>query len=267
MAIGGISNNVTSSYYKSLQSMGNSQERLSSALQINRAGDNPAGLAIAEKISGQVRGLNQASSNIQDGISMLRTSEGAMDSSHSIMQRMRELSIQASNGTLSDSDRSNIQNEINQLKDQLNTNANQTQFNTIPTNDGTLQNSQIQAGANSGQTIDITISDTSVAGLGANIDVSTQANASSAIADMDQAIRNLSSTRSDVGALENRLEQAQQNSQNAAYQQQASESRIRDADMAKEIMLFKQSGITLYSAIMTMATKSKTMGSNLSLLV
>ncbi|QGG46456.1 flagellin [Heliorestis convoluta] len=236
-------------------------------MQIKGAADNAAGLAIAEKISGQVRGLNQANRNTQDGISMLRTSEGTMNSSQSILQRMRDLSLQASNGILTDSDRSTIQSEMNQLKDQLNANASQTQFNSMATNDGTLQSKQIQVGANSGQTIDITISDTSVTGLDADIDVTTQANASSSLSSLDQALGALSSNRSNVGALENRLEHSQQNIEATATQQRASESRIRDADMAKEAMLFQESGIKLYSAMMTLSMKQKTMGTGLSMLV
>ena len=122
----------------STSSLSKSTEKLSSGYRINRAADDAAGLAISEKMRSQIRGLDQASSNAADGISMIQTAEGALNESHSILQRMRELAVQAANGTETDSDRSNLQDEIEQLQEELDRIASDTEFNTMPLLDGSL---------------------------------------------------------------------------------------------------------------------------------
>lgn len=220
-------------------------EKLSSGLRINRAGDDAAGLAISEKMRGQIRGLRQAARNAQDGISLIQTAEGALSESHAILQRMRELAVQAANDTNTDIDRAELQKEIAQLIEELDRIAENTEFNTQNLLDGTFGASGtgngriIHIGANSGQVLEIFIRDMSAAGLGVSgVDIGTQAGADSAITTIQNAIDELSSERSKLGAWQNRLEHTIANLNNAAENLQAAESRIRDVDMAAEMMAF-----------------------------
>lgn len=230
-----------------------SMEKLSSGQRINRAGDDAAGLSISEKMRGQIRGLNKASSNAQDGISMIQTAEGALNETHAILQRMRELSVQAGNeGTLEAEDLTAISDEITQLQDELDGIAERTEFNGKKLLDGNYDSS-LQIGANSGQQLDVSINagtsgtGFSSSGLGvASTDLAwsgTTANTDANLDAIDTAIENVSSARSKLGANQNRLEHTIKNLDNASENLQAAESRIRDVDMAKEMMEFTKNNI------------------------
>ena len=218
-----------------------SMERLSSGLRINRASDDAAGLAISEKLRGQVKGLNQAVRNAQDGISFIQTAEGALNETHSILQRMRELAVQGANDTLTDQDRDAIQQEINSLLAEVDRIANTTEFNTkkLLNGDAATTALNFQIGANTGQSIAVTIATATTAALTINgISVGSHSLANQAIASLDNAIKAISESRAKLGAIQNRLEHTITNLGVAAENLAASESRIRDADMAQEMVTF-----------------------------
>ncbi|MGM9975251.1 MAG: flagellin Hag [Clostridiaceae bacterium] len=234
---------------------GKAMEKLSSGLRINRAGDDAAGLAISEKMRGQIRGLDQASRNAQDGISLIQTAEGALSETHSILQRMRELVVQSGNaGTLEDQDKTAIQDEINALNDELTGIANRTEFNGKKLLNGTYS-ADLQIGANKDQALTIKINSGettadpktplgfSAVDLGvATIDVEAGTHDDN-LTLVDTAIASTSSTRSLLGANQNRLEHTISNLNNASENLTAAESRIRDVDMAKEMMNFSKNNI------------------------
>jgi flagellin len=216
-----------------------SMEKLSSGLRINRAADDAAGLAISEKLKAQVRGINQAIRNAQDGISLIQTAEGAMTETHSILQRMRELALQAASGTLKDEDKTAIQKEVGQLLQEMDRIAEQTEFNQMKLLDGSLGTTamEFQIGANQGQTMSFNIGDASTTGLSiSGLDVASDAQG--ALASLDAAIKEVSLSRADLGAIQNRLEHTIANLGVASENLQAAGSRIRDVDMAQEIMNF-----------------------------
>ncbi|WP_096635467.1 flagellin [Clostridium cochlearium] len=221
--------------------VGRAMERLSSGLRINRAADDAAGLAISEKMRAQVRGLQQASRNTQDGISLIQTAEGALNETHSILQRMRELAVQAANDTNAKEDRDALQQEFTELIKEINRIGNDTEFNTKKLLNGDSGNSSkvtLQIGANKGQNYLIDIKDMRAEALNIdeNLDISNHENASSAIKILDGAINSVSSQRASLGASQNVLEHRINYLENTAENLIASESRIRDADMAKEMM-------------------------------
>jgi flagellin len=211
-------------------------QKLSSGLRINSAADDAAGLAISEKMRSQIRGLDQATNNAQDGISLLQTAEGALNETHGILQRMRELAVQGANDTNTTEDRNQIQTELNQLMSEIDRIAETTQFNTQNLLGGSFS-ATLQVGANAGQIIAFSISamDTSGLSLGTNIAVDTNAAASTAISALDKAIKLVSSQRSNLGALENRLDHTINNLTTSSENLTSAESRIRDVDMAKEM--------------------------------
>ncbi|MDT8858776.1 flagellin [Alkalihalobacillus sp. MEB130] len=230
---------------------GNAMEKLSSGLRINRAGDDAAGLAISEKMRGQIRGLDQASRNSQDGISLIQTAEGALNETHDILQRMRELAVQSANDTNTDEDRSELQEEFNQLAREITRIADNTEFNTqnLLNGDGEFT---FHIGANEGQSITLNIDAMDATTLAVatgegeeteGIDISTQAGADAAITLVNTAIETVSTERSKLGAVQNRLEHTIKNLDNASENLQAAESRIRDVDMAKEMMEFTRTNI------------------------
>ncbi len=235
-----------------------SLEKLSSGFRINRAGDDAAGLAISEKMRGQIRGLNMASKNAQDGISLIQTAEGALTESHAILQRMRELAVQSANDTNVDVDREEIQKEVNQLAAELTRISETTQFNTQDLLTGDFK-AKFHIGANEGQSVDLEISDMSAKALGVAVDgggginVSEQEAADSAITVINTAIETVSTERSKLGALQNRLEHTIKNLDNTSENLQAAESRIRDVDMAKEMMEFTKQNILQQAATAMLA--------------
>lgn len=225
-------------------SMQTSLERLSSGLRINRAADDAAGLAISEKLRSQVNGLNQAKANAQDGVSLIQTAEGAMNESHSILQRMRTLAVQSASDTNTDSDRAQIQKEVNALISELDGIATRTQFNGMTLTDGSFTSKNLQIGANQSQSMAVSISGIGSSSLGVGgVDLGSAANASTAIGTIDTAINTLSGNRADLGALQNRLDHTIRNLGVSAENLAASESRIRDTDMAKEMTNFTRSQI------------------------
>ncbi|MBE3574453.1 MAG: flagellin FliC [Firmicutes bacterium] len=229
--------------------MSKAMERLSSGLRINRAADDAAGLAISEKLRSQVRGLNQGIRNAQDGISLIQTAEGALNETHSILQRMRELAVQSANGTYTDSDRANIQAEFQQLQTEIQRIADQTQFNGMTLLNSTtfsVSGIDFQVGANQNQVINAKIDIMTADSLGistATIAISTAASAQDAIVAIDSAIQLVSTNRANLGAVQNRLEHTIANLGVAAENLTASESRIRDADMGQEMVNFTRAQI------------------------
>lgn len=226
-----------------------STEKLSSGYKINRAADDAAGLSISEKMRNQIRGLNKASDNAQDGISLVQTAEGALNEVHSMLQRMSELAVQASNGTNATQDRTALDNEVQQLKTEIERVGTTTQFNKmdILTGDFSSNNEKtLQVGANQEQVITIAISAlTSTVGLALNdeVKVSTASAAQSSITIIQNSITNLSALRSKLGALQNRLEHTVANLDNISENTQSAESRIRDTDMAEEMVQYSKNNI------------------------
>ena len=229
---------------------GKSMEKLSSGLRINRAGDDAAGLAISEKMRGQIRGLDQASRNSQDGISLIQTAEGALNETHSILQRMRELSVQSSNDTNTDEDRARLQDEVAALTAEIDRIGDTTEFNTQKLLQGSYNSGKkLQIGANAGQTITISIGSMKTSALGVSgLSISAQSSAEAAITTVDAAITKVSTQRSKLGAVQNRLEHTINNLNTSSENLTAAESRIRDVDMAKEMMNFSKNNILQQAA-------------------
>ncbi len=231
-------------------------QRLSSGYRINKAADDAAGLAISEKLRAQVRGLGQAARNAQDGVSVIQTAESALGETGQLLQRLRELSVQAANDTLTSSDRTNIQAEVDQLLSEVDRFSTTTEFNTKKLLSGSFATSSmtLQVGANTGQVISFTITTASASSLGVSgIAVSTQASANAAIASLDAAINSVSTERAKLGAIQNRLERTISNLNSQAENLTASESRIRDTDVAKEainltrLQILQQAGVAAQS--------------------
>ena len=247
-------------------------EKLSSGYRVNRAADDAAGLSISEKMRGQIRGLNQASRNAQDGISLIQTAEGAMNEIHSVLQRMRELTVQASNDTYVTADRLAIAKEVRALTSEVTRIATQTEFNKMTLLSGGFQSKVLQVGANSTQYISFSISCMTAANLGIsdkapvkpdgstiggvkndakNIAgcISVYAKASDGksisrlISVVNMAISKVSLQRSALGALQNRLDHTVANADNMAENLQSSESKIRDANLADEMVSYSASSI------------------------
>lgn len=226
-----------------------STEKLSSGYKINRAADDAAGLSISEKMRNQIRGLNKASDNAQDGISLVQTAEGALNEVHSMLQRMSELAVQASNGTNATQDRTALDNEVQQLKTEIERVGTTTQFNKMDILAGEFSSNNektLQVGANQDQVITIAISAlTSTVGsaLDATVKVGTASAAQSSITIIQNSITNLSALRSKLGALQNRLEHTVANLDNISENTQSAESRIRDTDMAEEMVQYSKNNI------------------------
>ena len=247
-----------------------SSEKLSSGYRINRAADDAAGLTISEKMRSQIRGLNKASDNAQDGISLIQTAEGALNEAHSILQRMNELATQAANDTNTTSDRTAIQKEVNALTSELDRIASTTQFNTQNLLDGTFSGKKLQVGALQNQKISIKITTMNAKGIGikagANNLVTTFTKAGSAMTVFQHAISQVSTMRSDLGALQNRLEHTVANLDNVAENTQTAESRIRDTDMAEEMVEYSKNNILAQAGQSMLAQANQSTQGVLSLL-
>jgi len=229
---------------KSQMSMQTSLERLSSGLRINRAKDDAAGLAISERFTSQIRGLDQATRNANDGISLLQTAEGALSEVENSLQRMRELSVQASNGTYNASDRASLQDEFRALQQEIVRISDVTEFNNINLL-GSTDSVALQVGWENGanntislQRVNIASTSNGVGGMSdansTNISIGGVAAAQSAMAIVGNAIDAISSLRADFGAVQNRLESAVRNMDNVIENQSAARSRVLDADFARE---------------------------------
>ena len=211
-------------------------EKLSSGFRINRASDDAAGLAISERLKAQVNGLAQASRNVSDAVSMVQTAEGALDQVHAMLQRVRELAVKYANDTLSTTDKAAITAEVSALSAEVARIGSDTEYNNIKLLDGSGGSKTFQAGANDGQTISISLGDLTVDVPGAVFDIA--ANAPNAIASIDAAIQAVSSRRAEFGAVQNRLEYT--SAQLGIYEENLSDSlsRVRDVDMAAELVKY-----------------------------
>jgi len=227
-------------------SQAKSTEKLSSGYKINRAADDAAGLAISEKMRRQVRGLTQASANAQDGISCVQTAEGALGEVHDMLQRMNELAVKASNDTQTSTDRAYINQEVQALYSEINRVASTTTFNEQNLLDGTFTNKNLAVGAEKSQFIGISISAMSASTiLGTSLSVSgdTNGKAQEAIGLIKDALQKVSKQRSDLGAIQNRLEHTIKNLDNVVENTTSAESAIRDTDMATEMVKFSNNNI------------------------
>jgi flagellin len=233
-------------------------ESLSSGLRINRAGDDASGLAVSEKLRGQIRGLNQAERNIQNAVSFIQATEGYLQETQDILHRVRELAVQSANGIYTAEDRMQIQVEVSQLVDEINRIASHAQFNgmnimtgAFARDNGLEVEMQFQVGANMDQLEKMYVGTMTAQALGLQdaqgeqgmISISTPNVANQAIGTLDSALRRVSQQRADLGAYQNRFEMAQQGVSIAAENLQAAESRIRDVDMASELVQFTKNQI------------------------
>ena len=241
------------------RSMGLSLEKLSSGFRINRAADDAAGLAISEKMKSQINGLNQAIRNSQDGISLIQTAEGAMIEIHDMMQRMRTLTTQAKNGTYELRDQEKLQAEMNELIDEINGIVTRSAFNGMNLLTGSYAAKNLQIGANDSDTMSVTIATMTATALGIDV-LSTAAlavdngiNTDKAISVLDNAIETVSAERSKLGAMQNRLDHTINNLGVAAENLSAANSRIRDVDMAAEMMNFTRNQILIQAGTAMLA--------------
>ncbi|MDR0552171.1 MAG: flagellin [Spirochaetaceae bacterium] len=258
-------------------------EKLSSGLRINRAGDDASGLAVSEKMRSQIRGLNRASANAADGISFIQTSEGYLQESQDIIQRIRELAVQAANGIYTDEDRMQIQVEVSQLVDEVDRIASHAQFNGLnmltgrfarPTGDNVVTASMwFHIGANIDQREQVYIQTMTTKALGmrnvGNDEIMTLQDPESAnrsIAVLDDALKVISKQRADLGAYQNRLEHAIRGLDIGAENLQASESRIRDTDMANQMVSYVKNQMLNQSGIAMLAQANQRSQAVLSLL-
>ena len=225
-------------------SLQKSTEKLSSGYKINRAADDAAGLSISEKMRAQIRGLDKASDNAQDGISLIQVAEGALNETHSILQRMNELATQAANDTNTSTDRTAIKAEIDQLTSEINRIQSTTQFNTQNLLDGKFTSKNLQVGSLKGQVIQISISNMNASTLGVSgLTVSANSTAGTSMSKIQAAIDKVSKQRSNLGALQNRLEHTINNLDTTSENTSAAESRIRDTDMADEMVQYSKNNI------------------------
>jgi len=247
--------NTTRQINRTMLRLSKSFQRLSSGLRINTAADDAAGLAIAEGFRSQVLGNRVAERNSQDGISLVQTAEGVLSETTSILQRIRELAVQSASGTISDVNRTALQQEVNQLIEQLDDIAADTEFNGVPLLTGTPATITIQAGANIGQTliISLTGADSADLGIDTGFTIVTLDQASTAIEQIDSAISTVSSIRAGLGAAQNRLEFTVSTLAIQEENASASESRIRDANVALETIEFTRNQILMTAGIAVLA--------------
>ncbi|WP_434798849.1 flagellin [Terrisporobacter vanillatitrophus] len=246
---------ATNQMSKNTALSGKSMEKLSTGLRITKAGDDAAGLAVSEKMRAQIRGMEQADRNVQDGISLAQTAEGALEESGNILQRMRELTVQGGSDTLADEDRTKIAEELTQLGEELANIATETKFNGITLLDAGVTIT-IQAGANN-ETRAIDIEDlTTIAGTVAGLTVADQTTALASQDLIDTAITDVNTARANLGAMQNRLEYTSSNLTTSTENLSAAESRIRDVDVAKEMVELSKLNI-LSQASQAMVSQAK----------
>jgi flagellin len=256
-----INHNMSAMYASRNLGVRNSQvqgniEKLSSGMRINRAGDDASGLAVSEKMRGQIKGLNQAERNIQNGVSFIQATEGYLQETQDILHRLRELSVQSANGIYTDEDRMQIQVEVSQLVDEVNRIASHAQFNGMNMLTGRFGTNgerimQFQVGANMDQSEQIFVGTMTAQALGLQgeqgtddtISIENVERANMAIGQLDGALRQVSRQRADLGAYQNRFEMASEGVAIAAENLQAAESRIRDADMANQMVDYMKNQI------------------------
>jgi flagellin len=257
--------------WRNLEAQSNSEtasmSKLSSGKRINKAADDAAGLAISEKMISQINGLDQASSNAQDGISLVQTAEGALNETTSILQRLRTLAIQSANDTNTNADRSQIQKEVTQLTKEIDRIASTTQFNTKGLLNGSATGLVFQIGANEKQNMSVTIGKADATTIGVNaLSLSTAAKASAAISTLNKALSNISGSRANLGAVQNRLQHTVNNLQVASENLTSANSRIRDVDMAKEMASFSKTQVLVSAGTAMLAQANQMPQSVLKLL-
>jgi len=248
-----------------------SSEKLSSGYKINRAADDAAGLAISEKMRRQIKGLTQASTNAQDGISAVQTAEGALNEVHEMLQRMDQLATQAANDTLTSDDRAYIQQEVDALVSEIDRTSSATKFNETNLLDGSFSGKNLQVGTDNvaTDTISVSIGAMSSSGIGVNgvsVTGSTGDNARAQIETIKSAIQSVSSQRADLGAIQNRLEHTIKNLDNVNENTTAAESQIRDTDMAAEMVKYSNNNILAQAGQSMLAQANQTNQGVLSLL-
>ena len=279
-----INHNMSSLYADRVLNISNdsimkNMEKLSSGERINRAGDDASGLAVSEKMRSQIRGLNQASKNIQNGVSFIQTTEGYLQETTDILQRVRELAVQSANGIYSDEDRMQIQVEVSQLVAEVDRIASQAQFNGMNMLTGRFAQEgdsvmQFQIGANVDQNTRVFIGTMTATALGLKgaqggdeqISISSPDEANLTLATIDEALKNVTKQRADLGAYQNRFEMAAKGINIAAENTQASESRIRDTDMASEMVEFTKNQILTQAGTAMLAQSNSQSQTVLSLL-
>ncbi len=251
----------------SASALNKSMQRLSSGLRINSAKDDAAGLGISDRMTAQIRGLNQAVRNANDGISLAQTAEGALQESTNILQRMRELAVQSANDSNSADDRNSLQAEVTQLVEELDRISANTTFNGRGLLNGSTAGALFQVGANSGQTISITISGADAATLVVDaVTVSTQAGAAGAITSVDSAILAIDTMRGSLGAVQNRFESTIANLSNVSENLSSARSRILDADIAQETSTMTKNNILQQAGVSILAQANQAPNLALSLL-
>ena len=279
-----INHNMSSLYADRVLNISNdsimkNMEKLSSGERINRAGDDASGLAVSEKMRSQIRGLNQASKNIQNGVSFIQTTEGYLNETTDILQRVRELAVQSANGIYSDEDRMQIQVEVSQLVAEVDRIASQAQFNGMNMLTGRFAREgdatmQFQIGANVDQNTRVFIGTMTATALGLKgaqggdeqISISSPDDANMTLAAVDAALTNVTKQRADLGAYQNRFELAAKGVNIAAENTQAAESRIRDTDMASEMVEFTKNSILTQAGTAMLAQANSQSQTVLSLL-
>ena len=251
------------------QAQSKSSEKLSSGYRINRAADDAAGLSISEKMRRQIKGLTQASRNAQDGISCVQTAEGALSEVHDMLQRMNTLAVQASNDTMTSTDRGYLDQEVQSLISEINRIASTTTFNEQNLLSGDFTGKNLQVGAEQGQVIGISIAAMTASSIGisgVSIGGSSSANAQSAIASIKTALQSVSSQRADLGAVQNRLEHTIKNLDNVVENTTAAESLIRDTDIPTEMLNYSAQQILSQAGISMLTQANQSNQSVLSLL-
>jgi flagellin len=271
-----IYNNVEAqNAHRQLQStndkLSSTMERLSSGLRINRAADDAAGLAVSEEMRTQIRGMKVASRNALDGVSLVQVADGALSGVNDMLQRVRDLAVQAANGTLTDLQRGNLDQEVQSIVAEMARVASDTEFNGVKILSGSVASAAsaitLQVGANGSQVIAFTVATMTASDLGiSGIAVSTAASATAAIASIDAAIRTVNSQRASMGAIQNRLEQTISRLELTSENLQAAESRIRDADMASEMIDYTRNQILQQSGTAMLAQANQAPQSILQLL-
>lgn len=252
---------------QNVKAVSKSTEKLSSGYAVNRAADDAAGLSISEKMRNQIRGINQAVKNSEDGVSLIQTAEGNMNEIHSILQRMGELATKAANDVNASEDREAIANEIEELTDEIDSIAQKAAFNGTKLLTGSFTGKYLQTGAVAGEHMRIDISKMTASGIGIeSLSVSTHALASSAMTKITAAIKQVSAARSKLGAKQNRLDYTINNLENYSENLTSAESQIRDTDMATEMTTYTKNNILQQAAQSMLAQANQSTQGVLSLL-
>lgn len=251
----------------SQSSMNSSLEKLSSGKKINRAADDASGLAISEKMTSQINGLDQATQNAQNAISLIQTAEGALNETTAIIQRMRTLAVQSRNDTNTDDDRMQTQKEIAQLISEVTRIASTTEFNTKKLVNGSASALTFQIGANASQTMTISIASMAASALGiSSLSLSSAGGASQAISVLDAALATVSGTRANLGAVQNRLTHTINNLEVASENLSSARSNLQDTDMAKEMANYSKQQVLIQSGTAMLAQANQSSQSVLKLL-